>query len=268
MQLGRFIHLIVLQKRYAGIVKFLNFWLVSQLGMLKKSSKFEKSAKKTKYHTVVGSSRIRIMVVKPNDEAIKVAPYLCVCEKCEVEIGSCDLYYEPNFSTTENRARKPTTRADMNADSDSSNESGSDDDESGSDDDDDETETAEWYADDTVCALAPDSNDDTRHSLYFVFIKGSGMSEDDQQDAYGHQATKGQDFIWGHYLEEEKTLSKGVVYKFDETKKVFFFKESIVYPFVNVEEKYDRNGKMNFFLKTDYCEALIFVEETKMSLLL
>ena len=51
-------------------------------------------------------------------------------------------------------------------------------------------------------------------------------------------------------------------------KTVFFFKDSIVYPFVDVAEQHDRKGKISYYLdNADYCDILRFVEETKMSFL-
>ena len=78
---------------------------------------------------------------------------------------------------------------------------------------------------------------------------------------------EGEDYIWGHYLEVDKRGSKGVHYKVSE-KTVFFYKTSIVYPFVDVDEQYDRKGKMVYYLdNVNYCDILRFVEETKMSML-
>ena len=222
-----------------------------------------KSAGKRKYPTVDGSSLIRIILFKWDSDVIKAAPYLCVCEKCELDIGSCDLYYEMDLTSYEKRARKPTTRRDMTESSDDD----MDDDEApqeNDDDDDDDEVCPDYYTPETVCAIAPD---DEAHMLYFIHIVGSGTAETDLTDSYDMTVEEGEDYIWGHYLEVDKRGSKGVHYKVSE-KTVFFYKTSIVYPFVDVDEQYDRKGKMVYYLdNVNYCDILRFVEETKMSML-
>ena len=85
--------------------------------------------------------------------------------------------------------------------------------------------------------------------FYFVHIVGNGSAESDINDSYGHEVKEGQDYIWGHYLEVDKRGSKGVHYKVSD-KTVFFYKTSIVYPFVDVDEQCDRKGKISYYLHT------------------
>ena len=68
---------------------------------------------------------------------------------------------------------------------------------------------------------------------------------------------KGQVHLAGHFLEknDRRTTAKKMV--FDLSKKLsFFFKESILYPYVNIEE-----GKSGLALEmTDYTDILYYVE--------
>ena len=51
-----------------------------------------KSASRMKYHSIDGSSKFRVMVIEPNSNVAKAAPYICVCETCMLEYGSCSLF--------------------------------------------------------------------------------------------------------------------------------------------------------------------------------
>ena len=140
-----------------------------------------------------------------------------MCDKCEMDVGSCDLYNELDLSVDENRARKPTTRKDMTVDSD--DEMDGEKLESDDDDNDDDEMCPDYYTPETVCAIAPDAGEDM---FYFVHIVGNGTAETNVKDSYGFKVEAGQDYIWGHYLEVDKRGSKGVHYKVSE-KTVYFF---------------------------------------------
>ena len=109
---------------------------------------------------------------------------------------------------------------------------------------------------------------DPENSFYTMYVKGSDTATCDMKDSYTHEVSNGQDYIWGHYLEKETHERKGVLYFVDTSKYVYFFRENIVYPFVNMEEKRSRNGKEMLYLDNgDFCEVVAYVEATKMAML-
>ena len=70
-------------------------------------------------------------------------------------------------------------------------------------------------------------------------------------------------YIEGHFIELMNTPSKGRFY-IPASKTAFFFKESVVYPFVKLSNV---KGKL-FMNNNDYAEILYFVEQTGMASLL
>ena len=134
-----------------------------------------------------------------------------------------------------------------------------------SDDRDDEEVIAEYYAPDTVCAVAADH--DSLDLLYFIYIVNSDVADVDMTDGCKHDIKAGQEYISGYYLEKRSETLKGITYTVNEKKSIFFYKESIVYPFVNAEEKPDKKKKTLYISNNDYCDILRFVEETKMAVL-
>ena len=123
----------------------------------------------------------------------------------------------------------------------------------------------EYYAPDTVCAVAADHHG--LDLLYFIYIVNSDVAEVDMTDSFKHDIKAGQEYISGYYLEKQSETLKGITYTINEKNSVFFFKESIVYPFVNVEEKPAKKKKTLYISNNDYCDIIRFVEEAKMAVL-
>ena len=44
------------------------------------------------FSTTQGSSKFHVMIFSPNSNSFKAAPYLCVCDSCLTDYGSCDLF--------------------------------------------------------------------------------------------------------------------------------------------------------------------------------
>ena len=51
-----------------------------------------------KVETVRGSDSFHVMVFSPGEDAFKASPRICVCEKCKVNFGSCELFTEYSLS--------------------------------------------------------------------------------------------------------------------------------------------------------------------------
>ena len=86
------------------------------------------------------------------------------------------------------------------------------------------------------------------------------MSKDD----YNHEVPKGVIHLSGHFLEKDEKRSslKSNVFKIASNKKTYFFMESIVYPYVNIEEG---PGEYLSLSMQDYTEVLYYVEKNGFS---
>ena len=79
------------------------------------------------------------------------------------------------------------------------------------------------------------------------------------EDDYGHKISQGQQYVVGNFLERTRSTKKGLLLK-KESKKTYFFKESIVYPFVQFSTL-----KMELYLtNNDFADILSVVEQTGM----
>ena len=85
----------------------------------------------------------------------------------------------------------------------------------------------------SVCAIA--LNCKSSDTLRFVLILEHKVAESNEADDYGHIIPEGCSFTSGHYFEKCDTVRKGQKFKIMADKKTYMYRESIVYPFVNVE---------------------------------
>ena len=92
--------------------------------------------------------------------------------------------------------------------------------------------------------------------MWFVKVVKVCLSQEDKKDDYGHPIRAGHEHIHGYLLEKIST-STGHLSK----KVTFFYKESIVYPFVQLTET--KNGFQ--ISDIDFIEILQYVEETGLS---
>ena len=82
---------------------------------------------------------------------------------------------------------------------------------------------------DTYCAVAADkSSPDT---VWFIQVKDSYNASVQMTDDYNNIIAAGMDYVEGKFLEKLHVVQKGTLYKLSK-KKTYFFKDSVVYPFV------------------------------------
>ena len=94
----------------------------------------------------------------------------------------------------------------------------------------------------TFCAIAASST--SADTVWFVKTVKECVVAHDIEDDYGHKIPQGQQYLVGNFLE----------------RKTYFFKESIVYPFVQFS-----TFKMELYLTyNDFADILAFVEQTGM----
>ena len=199
--------------------------------------------------TIKGSSLFQVIVFTPGEKSLRVAPRLCACNQCMVSYGSCDLFSEhPLLVKTLNQTflRSNVGNNDITEDDIEV-------------DDDDNYSKSDFLVIDSVCAVATDvSSSDT---VWFIKITDDSIAVGDIYDDYQHKITAGQHYLEGHYLEKHTESRKGQTYTLMNKKKVFFFQESVVYPFVQCEEK---KGKL-FISNESIVEILYYVENNGLS---
>ena len=93
-------------------------------------------------------------------------------------------------------------------------------------------------------------------------VKGEFESTTSVCDDYGHIVTPGQKYMLGHSLEQVSGPITSKIYKLID-KETIFYKENIVYPFVNVTEK---KGKHNISSR-DFIDIINFVEHNGLATL-
>ena len=110
----------------------------------------------------------------------------------------------------------------------------------------------------TFCAIfASSASADT---VWFVKIVEECDAAHDIEDDYGQKISQGQQYVVGKFLERTRSTKKGLLFK-EESKKTYFFKKSIVYPFVQFYTL-----KIELYLtNNDFADLLAFVEQTGMT---
>ena len=78
-------------------------------------------------------------------------------------------------------------------------------------------------------------------------------------DDYGHTIATGMEYLVGSYLEKCNETKKGQLFKM-LGKDVFFFKETIVYSFVNFQE----HKGIYLIANDDYCDIILYIENNGM----
>ena len=86
----------------------------------------------------------------------------------------------------------------------------------------------------SYCAVAADQK--SKDTIWFIKITNKSSAIDSMSDDYGNKIAPDQQYLEGHFMEETVSLLKGYTYKLNEKKKTFFFKETVVYPFVQFKE--------------------------------
>ena len=121
----------------------------------------------------------------------------------------------------------------------------------------------DYFTPNTVCAIAAEES--SCDMFYFIHIEDSGIADFDIMDDYNHLITKGQKYISGFYREKKTETSKGITYSINTKKSVYFYSESIIYPFVNFQEKPKSKKGIMFLSASDYCDVLCFVQKNRMA---
>ena len=202
--------------------------------------------------TIKGSSKFQIIIFEANTDINKVAPYLCSCYECiNTKYGSCSLFRTHILeSGVLNEISLHSNYHAVNQDEELSNKA-------------DDPLDKSLIANNTLCAIVADHN--SADTVWFVLILDSDCCDENNPvtDAYGHTVPTGQLYNQCYYLEKHNELRKGVVYKVNK-KNGYIYKESIVYPVVNMEVNHNGVADSYYFKNSEYVEILYYVEHTGM----
>ena len=87
-------------------------------------SRIRSNARYMNYGKLQNSSKQRVAIFRPNSTTVLTAPYLCVCESCSEEFGSCDLFQEHCLESTILKKNHLRSDANCQVDSDSDDADG------------------------------------------------------------------------------------------------------------------------------------------------
>ena len=155
------------------------------------------------------------MVFTPNVPTIIVAKYICMCQLCKNDCGSCQVFKE--YTQNVHRTNKINLR---------SNYDDYDECRSKNTDSEDEDEFNEFLEPGSICAKA--ASEHSADTVWFIKIIGEFGSTAVVTDDYEHKVTSGQKYMVGHFLEKVNDNITSKKYKLIENDTIFFH-ESIAY---------------------------------------
>ena len=170
---------------------------------------------------------------------IKASPRLCMCTECKVILGSCSLFkeYELNVESL-NKVSLRSNFQEKNVETET------------------ETDSTGFLLKNTVVAVAAD--DSHHETVWFIMIEEEEKSLIQAvEDSYGNIIPPNQPFLSGYFL--EPTTTKCIYQK--SRKITYFYKETVVYPFVQAIP----NKRGYEISNNELCEVLAFVEHNGMA---
>ena len=99
-------------------------------------------------------------------------------------------------------------------------------------DSDESTIVTDLLTENGVVVVAADSK--SIDNIWFIKFKECVTNDTPSTDDYGHTIPAGVNFLCGHFLEREYKSIHATLHKISK-KKTFFYKESVLYPFIQVE---------------------------------
>jgi len=207
-----------------------------------KLEELRSEARLKNYPTINGSDQWHIIVFRPNTTTFRAAPQLCICYLCRQSYGSCSLFKSYELRTGD--LKKNHMRSEVEATSSTVEEDVIDD---------------GLILPGSYCAIAADRS--SNETIWFVKINKYLSAMYDVVDDYGVKIAGGQSYIEGHFLERLSSFKNGHIYKLQQNKKTFFYRESVVYPFVQIIP-----SKKGLYLPiNEYVEVLNFIESNGLS---
>lgn len=173
------------------------------------------------YNTIPGSSKFQAMVFRPHQQ-MKASTRICLCQECQVEYGSCQLFkeYEIPVKHLKQNCLRSTLEERIGA-------------EAIEDDEFIDDEVTEVLIKDSIVALAAGSKSRETFYLMKITVEETEASKS-ETDGWGTKVKEGQLHLRGQFFETKSGYDTR--YKLLK-KEAIFFRESVVYPFVQMEEK-------------------------------
>ena len=192
--------------------------------------------------TIEGSSSFQVMLFKPNSDIIRATSRICICDLCKVDYGSCKLFQD---YTLQVQILKETLLRSSCMESNTSERN---------------TDKCDFLMPESICAVAADQQ--SSDTVWFIKIEGESITKEEICDDYGVKVGLGQKYLYGKFLEKEGTCRGGQKFKLMR-KTTFFYKESVVYPFVN----FDYRKHLYVISNNDFCDVISYVDHYGMAAL-
>lgn len=173
-------------------------------------------ARFTAFQTILGCDSFQVVIFSPNSTTIKASNRLCLCEQCQNDYGTCSLF--TNYTPVVQQLNKVSLRSSREEAVLPDNET--------------ESVLTDLLTEDVIIAVAADTK--SIDSIWFIQFKQKLSSDIPATNDYGHIIPPGVNFFCGHFLERESCSTHAILFKISK-KKTYFYKESVLYPFVEVE---------------------------------
>ena len=190
------------------------------------------------FHPAIdGSSTFQVIVFKSNSDHLKAVKRICVCQQCQNDYGSYNIFSsypiicdELNKKYLQSNVTEQTTSTDSSA-------------------------ICDFIVADAFVAIA--AKETLMGLIWFIKVTKIGCVGNGKDiDNYDHIIPTGVGYMIGHFLEKSSQSTKSQTYTLSK-KLTFFYKEIVVYPYVNFQPC--KNG---FKLKMSDCtEILHFIKE-------
>ena len=178
------------------------------------------------------------MVFKPGQSCFLASPRLCICNLRSQDYGSCELF--SLYQMDVHQLRNIPLRSDDLSPPEVIGEEDVD----------------GFITQGSYVAIA--AHQKSTENIWFIKVNEVKLcSSQEQVDDYGHIIPAGTTYLPGNFLERTSYETKSVTYKMLNHKVTYFYKESVVFPFVNFAE-----GKKGYILTNgDYTGILMHVEQ-------
>lgn len=169
------------------------------------------------------------------------SPRICICEECHKDYGACNLF--ARYDIDERELREIPLRSHDNIPFEAIGEEKDD----------------GFIQPNSYVALRADNSTDHGDMIWLVKVadinKMNNMKS--EEDSYHNVIPKGTLFFSGHFLERLNVEKRSTTYKLVDNKITYFYKESVIFPFVNIVE-----SKKGLVLSDeDYTDILIYIEQ-------
>ena len=148
---------------------------------------------------------------------MKASIRLCICDQCKLNVGLCSLYHEYDliFEDINQAQLRSSVLPPV-------------------DDEVKECRVNDFITPESIVAVAADGDDDT-DTIWFISVTKTKCVGDGVKDGYENIIPLGLEYMKGHFLNRNYTTKSSTVFSLSN-KVTRFYKETVIFPFVNVKE--------------------------------